>query len=804
MTFCLSKGLSCPIGSMVVGSRDFIFRARRARKLVGGGMRQLGVLAACGLIALRDGPAGMIERLAEDHANTRRLAEALAEMPGVGSPGGVSQPAPGRLDPARARTNFVLFKVERDREAFLEELAARGVLMVGYPHGMIRAATHYGVTAADIEAAIKVVRATLDATSPRASGDSARPGPCRRPGTRRHGSAWRSHTEPEPAPANLEARARLGLETGRRAVGRPVETLVSDLKRPDGGLTRPPSEAGGPLDDRLYDLVEKRFQRLLDDHPSFATFMGIHDHDHELGDGTRDAVESETVAERAHLAAVEAIDPAGLSATGKFERELEIHNLRRSIFDTDVHRVWERRSTAMDSVGDAIFGIFVRDFAPLPERLDSIAARLEATPKHLEEHRTRAVRPQVRLWQEREIESAEEMPGLFDEMLAAGRTVLGEPELKRLERAVATATASVATYADWVHESLARAVDDWPLGHEAYDELIRLRAFDGLDADAILEIGERQLAENKARRVAAAREIDPTVDEPTVIDRIKSDHPATFEEALVAYRDVMLRARQHLIDRDIVTVPPGERIEVIATPDYLRNVIPFAAYFEPPKFDRRPSGIYVVTPSVGDDPNAMREHNRSSISNTSIHEAYPGHHLQLSVATLHPSLTRLLTDAPEFVEGWGMYSEQMMREEGFDDAANFRLNMHTDAIWRACRIILDVKMHRGEIGVEEAIRFMVEETSFEEPNARAEVYRYTYTPTYQLSYLLGKVLLLQLREDERRRLGPELQPEALPRHAAAQRQPADQLPSTSPGGRGPPGGARVIRDLVAAPPVACR
>ncbi len=75
-----------------------------------------------------------------------------------------------------------------------------------------------------------------------------------------------------------------------------------------------------------------------------------------------------------------------------------------------------------------------------------------------------------------------------------------------------------------------------------------------------------------------------------------------------------------------------------------------------------------------------------------------------------------------------MYSEQMMREQGFDDAPNFRLNMYTDAIWRACRIILDVRMHRGEIGVDEAIRFMVEQTTFEEPNARAEVHRYTYTP----------------------------------------------------------------------------
>jgi uncharacterized protein (DUF885 family) len=150
---------------------------------------------------------------------------------------------------------------------------------------------------------------------------------------------------------------------------------------------------------------------------------------------------------------------------------------------------------------------------------------------------------------------------------------------------------------------------------------------------------------------------------------------------------------------------------------------------------------------------AMREHNRSSISNTSIHEAYPGHHLQLAVANRHPSLTRILADAPEFVEGWGMYSELMMREQGFDDAPNFRLAMATDAIWRACRIILDVRMHRGELSVEEATDFLVGHTSFERANAQAEINRYTYTPTYQLSYLLGRVLLLQLRADEQRRLG---------------------------------------------------
>ena len=517
-------------------------------------------------------------------------------------------------------------------------------------------------------------------------------------------------------------------------------------------LTRPKAAEPGPLDERLYDLIENRFRRLVRDNPLIGTYFGIHTEDHRLGDATRDAVLDQLARDKTHVAEIEAIDPAGLSADARLERELELHNVRREIFDTEEVRTWERRSTALDVVGDALFLIFAQDYAPLPERLDSIAGRLEAIPAFLAQSRDRAAVPQVRAWQALEIESAADLPSFFEEITAAGAE-LPDAERRRLETAAEGARQAIGEYAEWLKGSLPGGTDSWALGGDRYDELVGLRAFDGLDADAILEIGEDQLEMNKAARIRAAAEVDERSTEDEVIDRLKSDHPATFEEALEAYRDVMLRSRQYLIDHDIVTVPPEERIDVISTPEYLRNVIPFAAYFSPPKFDPNPKGIYIVTPSVGHDPNAMREHNYSSISNTSIHEAYPGHHLQLHVANAHPSLTRLMTDAPEFVEGWGMYSEQMMREQGFDNAPNFRLAMSTDAIWRACRIILDVRMHRGEIEIEDAIRFLVEETSFEEANARAEVRRYTYTPTYQLSYLLGKVLLLGLRADEQRRLG---------------------------------------------------
>jgi threonine aldolase len=157
-----------PGGSSVVGDAAFIWRARRARKMVGGGMRQAGVFAAAGLVALQDGPDGSIDRLADDHANARYLADALASMAGV-----------RRIDPSRVRTNFVLFgvgdddrwpddvagreRVLRTRAAFLAELHDRGVRMIEYPKGMIRAIPHYGIERADIETSMAASRAALAA-----------------------------------------------------------------------------------------------------------------------------------------------------------------------------------------------------------------------------------------------------------------------------------------------------------------------------------------------------------------------------------------------------------------------------------------------------------------------------------------------------------------------------------------------------------------------------------------------------------------------------------------------------------------
>ncbi len=532
------------------------------------------------------------------------------------------------------------------------------------------------------------------------------------------------------------------------------------MKRPSFGgveLTRPAAAPDvGSDDEAFYDLVEDRFRRLVEADPVMATYLGIHAWDDRLPDASRERVLAELEDDRRHLARLEAIDPGSLSSTVRLERDLELHNIRRAIFDTDALRRWERHSSGIDAIGDALFLLLTRDFGTPLERFEAMASRLEAAPAHLVEHRTRLSGPPVGLWQELEMASGRDIPTFFEEIVVGAEELhLPAGLVKRLRRAADQATQAAAEHVEWVARTLHHATDAWALGGERYDELVHLRAFDGLDADDILAIGWEQLRLNHEQRAAAAHEIDSSAPELDVVERIKADHPATFEAALDEYRAAMQRARQYLLDHDLVSIPPGERVLVTATPEYLRDVMPFAAYFSAAPFDASPVGTYIVTPSVDGDPAGMREHYRAAISNTSIHEAYPGHHLQLTVAGRHPSLTRLFTEAPEFVEGWGMYSEQMMREEGFDDGPEFRLALATDAIWRACRIVLDVRMHRGELSIDEATAFLIEHTRFERPNALAEVRRYTSSPTYPLSYLLGKVLILGLREGERARRGSD-------------------------------------------------
>lgn len=149
LQFCLSKGLGAPVGSMIVGGRDLIERCRSLRKMLGGGMRQAGVLAAAGLVALTEGP----KRLQEDHDNAQVLAERLARVPGID------------LNPAKVQTNIVIFSVKPSRlssSAFLSRIASHGVLAVPVDDERVRMVTHLDVTRRDIESASDIVGSVLN------------------------------------------------------------------------------------------------------------------------------------------------------------------------------------------------------------------------------------------------------------------------------------------------------------------------------------------------------------------------------------------------------------------------------------------------------------------------------------------------------------------------------------------------------------------------------------------------------------------------------------------------------------------
>jgi uncharacterized protein (DUF885 family) len=514
-----------------------------------------------------------------------------------------------------------------------------------------------------------------------------------------------------------------------------------------------PEQALTAEDARFDEYVESWLRDRLVIQPEWATYLGIHEHDHRLSHGGREGVEEEIAFTKAAMATMETFAPDALSANRALDRDLVQHEGRLRLFDLVDRRSWDGRSDAAEAIGGALFPLFTRDFAPLADRIESIAARLEGAPAFLEQTRERVDRP-VRLWTEIDIQSGEALPSFLETISEAAGDESVSPALReRLARAIAGTLAALDAHQAWLRDDvMPRSTHEWATGPEQFEELVRLRALEA-SGDEILAVGEAMLADGHAQRNAVCAEIDPERTPDEIADLVKNDHPDTFDEALEEYRRSMDRARAFVVEHDLATLPPNDRLLVIETPSFVRHLVPFAAYFDPARFDANAPGTYIVTPP--ETPEMMREHNYASISNTSVHEAYPGHHLQLSAAVTNPSLVRLFSTSPEFAEGWAFYTETMMKEAGFDNTPTHRYVQLTDAIWRATRIILDVRLHRGDIGFEEAVDRLIAETGFEHPAALAEVKRYTSTPTYQLSYLYGRHMIEGLRRDIEQREGAD-------------------------------------------------
>jgi uncharacterized protein (DUF885 family) len=203
-----------------------------------------------------------------------------------------------------------------------------------------------------------------------------------------------------------------------------------------------------------------------------------------------------------------------------------------------------------------------------------------------------------------------------------------------------------------------------------------------------------------------------------------------------------------------VTIPPDEKLTILDTPVFERSIIPYAAYLPPGPFEDLQEGMFYVTPV---DENASREqreeqlqgHNLAALPVTALHEAYPGHHLQLVRANENPSVIRKLHESSLFAEGWALYCEEMMYRQGFYSNDETRLYQLKDSLWRAARVVIDVSLHTGAMSFDQAVDFLVEQAMLERTNAIAEVKRYTMTPTQPMSYSVGKKEIMDILRSAR-------------------------------------------------------
>ena len=205
-------------------------------------------------------------------------------------------------------------------------------------------------------------------------------------------------------------------------------------------------------------------------------------------------------------------------------------------------------------------------------------------------------------------------------------------------------------------------------------------------------------------------------------------------------------------------MPPGEKLQVIDTPIFQRAITPYAAYMAPPPFDEEQAGYFFITPV---DPGRRKEeqaqqlegHCYAGLPLTTVHEAYPGHHLQLCHANRSSSRLRRLANNDVYAEGWALYCEELMYERGYYLDPLTRIFQLRDLLWRACRVVIDVGLHTGKLSFMQAVDYLVEQAMLERVNAVMEVKRYTMTPTQPMSYLVGKLQIQSLRDEVRARRG---------------------------------------------------
>lgn len=509
----------------------------------------------------------------------------------------------------------------------------------------------------------------------------------------------------------------------------------------------------------FYRRTEERLERLLELNPVLATNLGDHRWDDALADFTAEGLERVHAELLDAQAEFEGMDAEGFRREARIDHVLMTHIFRALIREHETVQSHRRNpGTYVEQVLHGVFVLLVKDFAPLPERLRSALGRVREAARVLEEGEANLDAEDVPpVWAEVALEQARRGPALLTGLLPALAAEAAPELVDDLTEAGQAAAGALEAYAGFVEQDvLPRAAGAFAVGEDLFNERLRDEHLVDYDADELLETGWEQFRDTRAQMEALAQEIDPEKSVKELLEASKERHPAAGD-LLMAFEGAMDAARRYIVEHDIVTFPEEEELRLIETPAFLRPIIPYAAYMSPGILEEKQEGVFLVTPV---DPDAteeereqrLRGHPWAALPVTALHEAYPGHHLQLVWSNRQDEVARRmgLVVSTMFIEGWAFYCEELMEQLGYIDRPIQRLSRLSDQLWRSARIILDVSLHCRGMPVEKAIDFLVEECRLEPADARAEVRRYTLTPTRPQCYLMGKLSILELVEDVRR------------------------------------------------------
>jgi len=510
------------------------------------------------------------------------------------------------------------------------------------------------------------------------------------------------------------------------------------------------------LTENFNKLTDEILENLQQFYPVEATARGVHTYDYVLPDFSRKSVRNEISKLKDFEKRLYKYRNTNLSLENKINLKLIKGNVDIALQDIDKIE-WHRKNPYM-YVSDAVNGIYlilISEHAPLTERVQNVIARLKAVPDLLRQGQENIKNPPpvyIELAQEMTVNGIDFYEAIKDELAES------LPELtSEIETAVERAIAAMREFEEFLQTVKPGDENSYAIGNKDFDYRLQHDYFLDLDSDSLLKIGEALFARLDSTHKAIQARLDSNHtgnDSIFVIDCIDKQNVLDY------YAWELNQVKQYLIDNDVVTVPDNiGHCLIVETPVFLRNIISTLAYQPPGTFNSDQTGHFYVRPILDtmDNEQAAALYkfiHRRGFKGSIVHEAYPGHHFQFQLAARNDNDVRKWQFNSFFYEGWAVYCEEMMYHKGlYGDNERTYANIINWALLRAARIILDVKLHTGQISREDAVAWLIKEFAFDTNTAQAEVDRYTLYPTIQMSYLMGKVEIQKLLEAMKKKEG---------------------------------------------------